>query len=462
MSARLPRLGDERGVAVVIAITTITVTGLLAAALISASTFFLHSSSRDASGKRALAAAQAGLNTGVYRLTRIGASPSGSFANNCITDKEVAWSSTVPHCPAATGYFNVTAASSSYYLTPEMNAPLTGMSTVATECGSAGGGERCVTAVGTVNGITRRLQERVTTLELFKIHGMVGLKGVKINSSASWSGPNFKVTSDTGSNGPITYGENVSPPGAPYGCFVGPLGSAPATCPTTPVPTITVPSVDTLPFGTTLTTNSNATILAGYTAGTRSLSVAAGATLTLAAGDYNFCFVTLGAGATLQAASGERVRIFVDSPSRTGSGCTGPTGGQFNAGKLETATAKINPSTTAGQIEVYAYGTATPPANLASPPPETCNNDVTFNNGSSATSNNLYIYAPDSNVSIESNAYQYGAVVACQMTYWAQSASARWDYPPTGIRPTAGMGIVTGSFRECAPQYSGDPESGCG
>jgi Tfp pilus assembly protein PilX len=460
MKTRLPRLRDERGVAVVIAITTITVTGMLAAALISASTFFLHSSSRDASGKRALAAAQAGLNAGVYRLSRISASPSASFGNNCITDKEVVWSNSAPHCPAATGYFNVTGASSTFYLTPEMNAALTGMATVATECGSAAAGERCVTAVGTVNGITRRLQERVTSLELFKIHGMVGLKGVKINSSESWSGSNFNVTSDTGSNGPITYGENVSPPGAPYGCFIGPKGSAPGACPTTKVPEITVPSVDTLPFGTTQTTNSNGTIAVGYTAATRSLSVAAGATLTLAAGDYNFCSVTLLSGATLQAASGARVRIYVDSPSRTGSGCAAGSG-KFAAGVIGGASAKVNPSATAGQLEVYSYGTATPPANLASPPPATCNSDFTFNNGSAATSNNLYVYAPDSNVSVESNAYQYGAVVACQMTYWAQSASARWDYPPTGIRPTAGTGVVTGSFRECTPLYSGDPESGC-
>jgi Tfp pilus assembly protein PilX len=464
MNARLLRARDEQGIAVVIAITTITVTLLLAAALVSAATFFLHSSSRDSSNKRAFAAAQAGLNAGVYRLSRIGASPSASFSNNCITDKEVAWSNTAPHCPAATGYFNVTGASSTYYLTPDMSASLTGMPTVATECASGAAGDRCITAIGTVNGITRRLQERVRAIDLFSIHGLLGLKKVEINSSEGWGGPNFQVTSDTGSNGAITYGENVNAPGAPYGCFLGPLpASAPPSCTTTRYTTaITVPSVDTLPFASTQTTNSNATIAIGYTAATRSLTVAPAATLTLAAGDYNFCFVTLGAGATLQAAEGARVRIFVDSPSRAGSGCTSPTGGKFNAGVIGGASAKINPSTTAGQLEAYLYGTVTPPANLASPPPPTCNNDFVFTNGSSATSNALYVYAPDSKVSIQSNAYQYGAVVACEMVYWALSNKARWDYPPTGIRPSSGAGMVTGSFRECTPQYTGDPESGCG
>jgi Tfp pilus assembly protein PilX len=459
----MPRIKDEQGIAVIVAIGVITVTGLFAGALISASTLFLHSSSKDSYNKKALAAAQAGLNAAVYRFSRINSAPSGSFSNNCITDREVAWSNTAPHCPEATGYFNVTGATSKYYMTADLSTALTGMSTVATECGSAGAGERCLTAVGTVNGVTRRLQERVKALDLFNIHGLLGLKKVDINSSESWGGPNFQVTSDTGSNGSIKYGENVNAPGSPYGCFLGPAGTAPAGCAVTKYSSpITVTSVDALPFGSTQTTNSNATIAAGYTAATRSLSVAANATLTLAEGDYNFCFVTLNSGATLQVAAGARVRIFVDSPNRTGSGCTSPTGGKFNAGVVGGASAKINPTATAGQLEVYSYGTVAPPANLASPPPATCNSDFVFNNGSSVTSNNVYVYAPDSKVSIQSNAYQYGAVVACEMAYWALSAKARWDYPPTGIRPSAGVGPVVGSFRECTPQYSGDPESGCG
>jgi hypothetical protein len=193
------------------------------------------------------------------------------------------------------------------------------------------------------------------------------------------------------------------------------------------------------------------------------LTVAAGATLTLAEGDYNFCFVTLNSGATLQAATGARVKIYVDSASRSGSGCAQATGGKFAAGTIGgAASAKINPSLTAGQVEVYEYGTVAPPSGLASPPPATCNSDFTFVNGSSATSNNLYVYAPDSKVAIESNAYQFGAVVACEMSYWALSASARWDNPPTGISPSAGVGVVVGSYRECTPQFVEDPESGCG
>jgi hypothetical protein len=461
MTARLPKLSGEQGIGVVVAIATITVTAGLAAALVAGASTFLHTASRDSSNKRALAAAQAGLNVGVYRYGLISASPSASFAEKCVTDREEAWKSTSPHCPVATGYLNDTGASSSYYLTPDMSTSLTGMSTVATECASSGAGDRCLTAIGTVNGVTRRVQERVRVLELFTIHGMLGLEKTQINSSESWSGANFQITSDTGSNGAITFGNNVTAPGAPYHCEVGPSAPAPPCGGQTikRATPITVPSVETLPFGTTKTTNSDWTITKaeGYNSETRSLSVAAGATVTLVAGDYNFCYVNLGNGATLSAATGARVKVFVDSPSREGSGCTGPSGGKFNA---ESSGARVNLGATAGQLEFYLWGTATA---VASPPPEgKCNADFSFNNTAAGTSSNLYIYAPDSIVKLRSNAYQMGSVVACQTIYWAESASARWDYPPSGIRPSSGVGAVAGSFRECTPTYSGDPESTCG
>ena len=224
---RAPLAAQARADGVVVAIATITVTAGLAAALVAGASTFLHTASRDSSNKRALAAAQAGLNVGVYRYGLISASPSASFAEKCVTDREEAWKSTSPHCPVATGYLNDTGASSSYYLTPDMSTSLTGMSTVATECASSGAGDRCLTAIGTVSGVTRRVQERVRVLELFTIHGLLGLEKTQINSSESWGGKNFQITSDTGSNGPITFGNNVNAPGAPYHCEVGPAAPEP-------------------------------------------------------------------------------------------------------------------------------------------------------------------------------------------------------------------------------------------
>jgi hypothetical protein len=444
---------------VIVAIATITVTAALAAALVAAASMSLQSTTRESSNKRALAAAQAGLSVATYRFTQVSASASGSFSTNCVTDREEAWKTTSPHCPVATGYFSANGASGSYYLTPDMSSALTGMSTVATACGYVSPGERCLTAIGTASGVTRRIQERLKIGELFPIHGMLGLKEVKVNSSPSWGGSNFGFSSDTGSNGAISFENNVEPPKAPYHCEIGPAGSAPGGCSVIKRPqTITVASVDTLPFGSTQTTNANATIAAGYTVATRSLTVKAGTKLELASGDYNLCFVTIEKGATLVATTGARVRIFVDSASRSGSGCVVATGGKVNAG----SGVQINSGATQGQLELYLYGTVAPPASLASPPPATCNTDFTFINSAKVASANLYIYAPDSNVFIESEAKQEGAIVACKATYEAKTDKGQWYYPPSGIRPSSGGGPVTGTFRECTPTYSGDPESGCG
>jgi hypothetical protein len=461
MSARLRKLSGEQGIAVVTALAVITVAGGLAAALVAGASTVLHLSSRDAYGKRALAAAQAGLNVAVYRFSQISANPGASFAEKCVTDREEGWKSTSPHCPVATGYLSDSSVSSSYYLTPDMSkTSLSGMSTVQSECNYTSPGERCVTAIGTVNGVTRRVQERVSASEIFNIHGVLGLEKTEINSSNSWSGSNFNITSDTASNGAITFGQNVNAPGAPYHCEIGPKGSAPCGGQNVNRTTnLTVPSVETLPFGTIKTSNSDSTITKaqGYNSETRSLSVPAGTTLALANGDYNFCYVTLGNGATLSAAAGARVRIFVDSPSREGSECKSPNGGKFNG---ESSGGQLNLGEASGQLEFYLYGTATA---VASPPPEKkCNADFNFNNTASGASTNLYIYAPDSIVSVKSAAYEKGAIVGCQTIYWAESASARWDYPPSGTRPSNGVGAVSGSFRECTPTYSGDPESSCG
>ena len=453
MTRRLDLRG-ERGVALVIVMFVMLVGAGLAGALVSSSVSTLRAGTRDLADKRALEAAQAGLAVGLYHLEQIAKSPSGSFALNCITDQQVAWANTAPHCPAATGNLG-NGASYTYYLTPVLGASLTGMTQVATECGPALATHRCLTATGTVNGVTRRIQQRVAGTTLFSIQGILGLKSVLIDSSSSWSGANFQVTSDTASNGPITYGQNVNAPGSPYHCYTGPSGAAPTGCPTVSVPTITTASVDTLPFATTQTTNQNILIGPDYTAANRALSIPAGQTLSLGAGDYNVCSIAMGNGATLSATTG-RVRVFVDSPARSGSGCA-------SGGKVAAAStgAHFNSAATTNQLELYLYGTSAP-APFAQSPPSTCGNDFTFNDPTTVASSNVFVYAPNSNVTITSNAYQKWAVVGCSVNYQALSPTAHFDYPPLSTPPTGAVSVVTATWRECTPSFTGDPESGCG
>jgi Tfp pilus assembly protein PilX len=453
---RLGRLRREQdGVAMVVAVGVLAVTSMLAFVALSASTHLTRSTVKDGNTKRALEAAQAGIDVALYRLVRVGSMPSGSFNINCVTTAEVAWSSAVPHCPGATGQLG-NGASYTYWVTPDLTSTgLAGLSQVKAECGSTTmlAGERCITATGTVNGVTRRAQTRVAGVPLFPMAGILGFKGVLIDSSQNWSGPNFQITSDTGSNGPITFGQNVNAPLLPYHCYIGPGGSSPCGGTQQGVPTLTAASVDTLPFAGTAVANQNSTIVTGYTAATRSLSVTG--TTTLAAGDYNFCSVKVANGATLAAASGARVRIYVDSAARAGSGCSGVA----NQGTFVAAQSSLLNAGSTGNLETYLYGTSAPAPPFTPPPPTTCNNDFSYYHGSTTATAGVFVYAPNSKVSITANGKINGAVVGCQVTFLALAATARYDSPPS--RPTASSGLETGTWRECTGQYVGDPESGC-
>jgi hypothetical protein len=82
-------------------------------------------------------------------------------------------------------------------------------------------------------------------------------------------------------------------------------------------------------FGNTATQNDNGRIGSGldpssnttYTAATRALTPGNSSSLALGGGTYNFCSLTLTNSADLFVAARARVRIFIDSPDREGSGC---------------------------------------------------------------------------------------------------------------------------------------------
>jgi hypothetical protein len=317
------------------------------------------------------------------------------------------------------------------------------------------------TAANTV--VSRRAQIRVAGQPLFAVGGIVGFKNVLIDSDPSWPGaaPNFQITSDTGSNGPITYGQNVNPPGfPPYQCFLGPSGTAPVGCTVNRAPApLSAPSVDTLPFAATAAANSNGSIGVGatYTAATRTL-VVTGA-LVLTAGDYNLCSVTVNNGASIKSAAAAKVRIFVDSNARAASGCTASQG-TFNAGSTSAQDTLLDGTT--GSLEMYVYGTSAPPV-MAPPPPTTCNNDFDYYHGTTVASTNVYIFAPNSNVRVWQNASMTGSMVGCTVYFRALSSSARFDAPPSGSRPTSNFGAEAGTWRQCQGTFAAtaDPESRC-
>jgi hypothetical protein len=193
--------------------------------------------------------------------------------------------------------------------------------------------------------------------------------------------------------------------------------------------------------------------------------VAGNTMLNLTPGDYKLCKVTLGTGATVNA-SGGRVRILVDSPARSGSGCSGAGAGTFTAGTADGSsnsnTAKLNPNGSTN-LEIYLYGTSAPPVN-SPPPPLSCGDDMAWHNGASSatTSGDVYIYAPNSNVVVQSNARINGALAGCTAMLWSESASASFQESASPSPPQAqGTQTNPSTWRECAPAYTGDVEAGC-
>lgn len=457
------RLKREEGVALVVVVGVMFVLMLLSAAIASSAVQSSDFSNHERKSKVALAAAEAGLGAATYRLQRL-----QPVENLCVTNAVSAPNDPSGACVWTDSIGN--GASYTYYVTPDLGSP--GLATLASKCGTTTpSGERCITAVGTVGGVSRRIQVRVSKPSPFRINGLVGLKRALIESNQSWSGPNFVIDSHVGSNGPITLGQNVNAPSPPWKCYLGPSATGPGGCQTQLVPGgLTAVSVDSLPFEAASSSNQNAglTPAQGYTAAGRTLVLAANATLTLGTGssssvpaNYSFCNITMGNGSKIVVPTGGVVRIYLDSPARSGSGCAAGTG-KFTTGA---DSAQLNPSsgTTAEQLEIYVYGTSAPAPPSTPPPPATCGSDFTWTNGSPTNQrSSVFVYAPNSIVDITNNSPLEGAVVSCELKFWALSAASTYQY--TGpLNPIPGqLNSVRGSWRECTTRnYAADPMSAC-
>jgi len=129
---------------------------------------------RDARSKRALAAAEAGLQVARYRLNRL--VPSNP---SCLTNQAVAPSFSTGECPSYTGNLG-NGVTYTYWVTDTSQGA---------ECGGTTTGEtRCITSVGTAGAISRRLQMRVghdDTQYTFPLAGIMGFDGVHVGNGTS-------------------------------------------------------------------------------------------------------------------------------------------------------------------------------------------------------------------------------------------------------------------------------------
>jgi hypothetical protein len=259
-------LASESGIAVPIALAVLLTTVLLATVATGLAIQTSQTSTRDARSKAAIEAADAGLRAAIYRLNSY--QPDANYCPTEPTNFQVGTNGapTSTLCPAdgpgvSQGLGN--GATYSYWISRAMQSgdSCTGPSVASSQDSTA---QRCITGVGTANGVSARVQERVaayTSAPAFPT-AVFGTKAVTVDN-------NVTMTSDTpgspallGSNGILNAGGTGGgttvidgyqlPPGvtAQIGKNVTNLG------PTTPNPSQYANPTPIYPFSTATNTSS--------------------------------------------------------------------------------------------------------------------------------------------------------------------------------------------------------------
>lgn len=442
----MSRIRSERGVAMPVVMGTLLVLTLLSAAMFSTAMKSSADAGTDTNHKRALAAAETGFQTAGYRLEKIAPGPA-----MCMTTAAVAPGTP----PAAVGECPVSAAESAgpgatfrYTVTQQgaACATLPGYTPTPTE--------RCITSIGTVNGVTRRVQARVIIdpPQPFAYAGVVGVDSVTLTNKVT-----IKDT-DVGSNGPITM--TGSPTEVKIEAVARPY--PPGSVIRTGTTSITGGIINsTKKYGLGLPdfsktypappgANNNAALIPSgyYNSITRTLTIPAGADYKLPAGVYNFCKLVMGAGAKMDMISGSaQAQIYIDAPRRTGSDCPAGTG-QFIADGAGSEI-KINNGRDDNNIIFFVYGTQK--NGLAE--------DIYIAN--KAHIDAVY-YAPFSTLRATGGITMHGGVAA-KFVKMDNDVEAKLDEAmKTWMAPGSGQLRRLG-WTECkpAPTVATDPESGC-
>ena len=476
-------LRSESGLAVPVVMGTMVVMSLLAAGLLSTALRSASGAQSDTSSKRALAAAEAGLQTAALRIRKLNpsgtmcmvtpstANPTGAVAPTPVTGQTAADGT----CPASTPESIGAGATFTYWVTPRgATCALTPGTAIAVN-------DRCITSLGVVNGVRRRIQERVESGPNYPFSkaGVQGTEKVTLTNNVTID------KTDVGSNGPITLtgspsqvrvtaGNGMLGEVRPY--VPGPPGGTVIRTGTTSIAGGIVNAISryelTQPdFGPTLTpaqggpptgTNDNGLIgpalqsqgivASAWNASTRVLSIPANKTFILPIGKYNLCSFTMASGSTMNMANNTaKATIYLDSPLRNPAGAGCATG----TGKAVMTNAKMNNGVSDRNIWFWVYGTVQPPGAL----PADSASDIQMLSGSHI---DAVWYAPYSRFYASTNITVHGAVAAREVVM-QNSVTAGFDVAVAQeIGPGAGPVSRRGWFecRAVAP-VAADPESGC-
>jgi len=465
-------LRSERGIALPAAAGMMLVVSLLVIAFFAVSLRINDTSVDDRSSKRALAAAEAGLQMAVYRLNQLNTTAQAN-TTRCLT---TTWVNEVSsgRCPGQTDVIG-NGAQYTYYVTPEGGATgcitLPGVTTSAVD--------RCITSMGTVNGVSRRVQTRVVqtpSLPDFNSAGLVGKSLVYAWNSINLStdiGSNLLVHLENSVN--VNDDDSINVDGKVMLLTGGQLQTGASVNVEGGTQTVTTPFDMPQPnFEAVQTTNDNANLATdlgtAWNATTRRINITSGEK-TIRPGIYHVCNVFLGNSVKLKFshAGNARTRIFVDSPERPGSVCAGQAdpAGTFGADN----SVEINKEVGEREelLDVYLWGTSANDTRTTFSSWCTdgftggrdgeCRSDFMLDN-----SVHFYggVYAPNSSVQAHNSVTIHGSVAADKIRFY-NSISFNLTAPQIN-KPVEAPGAATRKgWGECRSEQTvaNDPESGC-
>jgi hypothetical protein len=471
---------SQEGVALPVATAMLLVISLFVVAFFSVTLQVNDTSIDDRSTKRALAAAEAGLQTALYRMNRI---PTPDDGTSCFTFTWVVLPAS-GQCPAAPEVSLGNGAVFWYYVTPELGTgSCLGVAGLPTD--------RCITAVGKVGGVQRRVQVRASRLTGPPSYKSIGL----VSKSLMYAGNSSEITSDVGSNGQVHFGNSAKTfsnssagidgavlhaPGSTWGTSgSGQQIAGGRQSVTTPFVFEPIKFEDaeiaaqqtnlkTSPLWTTTLPGSGTNYT--YNATTKHFTVRDGKEVTLPGGTYYFCRLYMENGAKLKFSTTQATQIYVDSPSRTGSLCTTTTTPQVDGTFWLNNSNEFNKDGREDLVEIFVHGTpynanrtppswCTPAGDTPPAPDDRCESDVLLNNSSGFEG---MIYAPNTTVELNNSGKMKGAIAADKIRFNNSVVFELTDAVEDSAPATTG-GINRGNWVECRaePTVTGDPESGC-
>lgn len=454
------RLSSQRGNVLITALGALTIIGILTATVATVSVRLNDTSTASRDSKRALSAADAGIEAAVYRLNHQNAQTGTKCFTNALVDPVSG------ECPGYSQDLG-NGTSYTYYVTPELSTTdkCAGLPvTMSTQNGIQTIVQRCVTSIGFANGQRRRVQARIASYQgapVFPKPGILGLNSVtSVNNSS--------VVGYLGSNGKITLGNNTSAStlelgiNGTYQIGTGSVINSIVRRTAAQGDFVLAP----INFGNSATVNDNGRIVSSppldsstgttytnTTASPRALNMTTGGSLTLGGGTYNFCKVTMANNTTINIAAGAKVRLYIDSPDRQGSGCipSGMTAAQARTAGWGGMTMGQgsnwvnNNREDSEQIYIYGYNDGS--------------QIITFNNSAKL---NFAIVAPQTKLIFGNSGVMNGGVAAKDVEF-KNGASFTWGTSLADLRADTLALYYKTAWKECRqiPTVAADPESGC-